>query len=328
MITAAEPGSDAVALAHNAYQIFLDAESPNGHTLFADSANNGPRGSSLVKEIIPELEKQLPLISDPKARILRGHSSGGWSTLWLALEYPETFGATWSTSPDPVDFRAFQSVNIYADSSMYFVTGPQAALFTSPGTLMPEVPGQPRELTSYRKVQRSKGKDPEVTAIMSARRENLQEHVLGPRLDSAQQWASWQAVFGPRAADGNPVPLFNVQTGEIDHAVAEKYRAYDIGERLRSNPKRYGTIFLQRVRLAVGDLDNFFLNEAVSLLKKDVDALTLSDAELPEGRAGYIKLVHFADHGTIFASPEGKVITREMLDYLKAQKLVIENSGR
>jgi hypothetical protein len=328
MITGAEPGSDAVALAHAAYQIFLDAESPNGHTLFADSANNGPRGASLVSEIIPELEKQLPLISDPKARILRGHSSGGWSTLWLALEYPQTFGATWSTSPDPVDFRCFQSVNIYSDANMYFAADSQLKRFEGPAALMPEIPGKPREFTSYRKVQRVKDKDPQVTPIMSARRENMQEHVLGPRLDSAQQWASWQAVFGPRASDGNPVPLFDPLTGAIDHSVAEKYRAYDIGERLRANPKRYGPIFLQRVRLSVGDLDNFFLNEAVMLLKKDLETLATPDADLPEGRNGYIKLVHFADHGTIFASPEGKAITREMLEYLKSQKLALEGAAR
>src|SRR6185295_1412012 len=68
---------------------------------------------------IPALEAKYPLIADAHARLLRGHSSGGWSTLWLALTYPEIFGATWSTSPDPVDFRRLQLPDIYAGPNMY-----------------------------------------------------------------------------------------------------------------------------------------------------------------------------------------------------------------
>ncbi len=36
-----------------------------------------------------------------------GHSSGGWSSLWLQIEHPEVFGGVWSLAPDPVDFRDF-----------------------------------------------------------------------------------------------------------------------------------------------------------------------------------------------------------------------------
>src|SRR3977135_3501493 len=43
----------------------------------------------------------------PKGRLLTGHSSGGWSTLWLQVTYPDVFCGTWSTSPDPVDFHNF-----------------------------------------------------------------------------------------------------------------------------------------------------------------------------------------------------------------------------
>jgi hypothetical protein len=41
----APPGSPAAVLAASAFWIVLDPESPNGHTLFTDSANNGPRGA-------------------------------------------------------------------------------------------------------------------------------------------------------------------------------------------------------------------------------------------------------------------------------------------
>jgi len=42
-----------------------------------------PRGEALVKEFIPYLESQFHLIAKPEARIVTGHSSGGWSSLWL-----------------------------------------------------------------------------------------------------------------------------------------------------------------------------------------------------------------------------------------------------
>ncbi len=58
--------------------------------------------------------------ANPRARLLNGHSSGGWSSLWLQVTYPDFFGGTWSTSPDPVDFRDFQRINIYAAGENMF----------------------------------------------------------------------------------------------------------------------------------------------------------------------------------------------------------------
>lgn len=82
--TGKDDKSDAATLARSSFRMVLDPEGPNGHTLFADSANNGPCGQALVQELIPALEAKYPLIALPSARLLRGHSSGGWSTLWLA----------------------------------------------------------------------------------------------------------------------------------------------------------------------------------------------------------------------------------------------------
>src|SRR5262245_19642480 len=87
--------------------IFLDGSFPTGHHEFADSVNNGPWGKALTEEFIPYLEKRFRLVNKPYARFLTGHSSGGWSTLWLQVTYPTFFGGTWSTAPDPVDLRSF-----------------------------------------------------------------------------------------------------------------------------------------------------------------------------------------------------------------------------
>ena len=87
--------------------IGLNPRCLTGHHVFADSANNGPRGRALTEELIPYLEQEFRLVSAPTARFLTGPSSGGWSSLWLQVTYAEFFGGVWSIVPDPVDFRDF-----------------------------------------------------------------------------------------------------------------------------------------------------------------------------------------------------------------------------
>lgn len=322
---AAPEGTPQHTLARNLFEITLDPESANGHTLFADSANNGPVGKALLTELIPELHRRFPALnSTPAARLLRGHSSGGWSTLWLATEYPETFGACWSSSPDPVDFRRFQLTDIYSDSNLFTISLPAAhniaadsplARFLQPAALLRDT--SPPEICSYRRISRTQRTN---IPVMSARRENLQEELLGPSNTSGQQWDSWYAAFGPKGPDGNPAALIDPQSGEIHPGIAAQYRSYDIADRLRKDPAKYGPIFQQRIRLAVGDQDNFWLNEAVALLKADVDKLNF--LVLPEGQHGYIEIIPGADHGTIYNSTTLRDFPAQMLEHLTRNKLI------
>lgn len=150
---------------------------------------------------------------------------------------------------------------------------------------------------------------------MTIREENRMEEVLGPGNTSAQQWDSWFAVFGPRDRDGNPTALFEPETGLIATDVAERYRSYDIAERVRRDAGVTGLIFHQRIRLLVGDLDNFYLNEAVSLLAAEVEKLSFF--HYPEGRHGWIRVVEGLDHGSILGSDEARAIPGDMLEHLK-----------
>ena len=104
---ACTPANSRMGFGRDLVRIILDPDCGTGHHVFADSATNGPRGKALIEEFIPYLEKTYPLVAEPRARLLNGHSSGGWSSLWLQVTYPDFFGGTWSTSPDPVDFRRF-----------------------------------------------------------------------------------------------------------------------------------------------------------------------------------------------------------------------------
>lgn len=287
-------GPDAQAarlLSDHAFWIVLDAESPNGHTLFVDSANNGPWMQALTTELIPALEAKYPLKKAATARLLRGHSSGGWSVLWLALNAPETFaGGTWATSPDPVDFRRLQMVDIYAQPSVF-------------------KDKDARDIPSFRK-----GASP----TMTMQQEVAGEHILGPGSTSGQQWASWMAAWGPRNEQKKIVPLFDSVTGDINPQVVGYYKRFDISQLLRAQPEKHLPVFRDRIRIVVGTLDNFYLNEAVALLRDTVADLAKSrdDFKNRDAWKGSIRLVANADHGSILASPPVRAFPREMLEAL------------
>lgn len=298
---AAEPGSDVGRLARHAFRVVLDPEGPNGHTLFADSANNGPAGRALTTELIPAIDAAFPTIAEQSARLLRGHSSGGWSTIWLGMNYPETFGGIWSSAPDPVDFSSFQAVDVYTEPNMY----------------RREVDGEAVWIASYA--------DEKGVVGMTIREENRMEEVLGPGNTSAQQWDSWLAVFGPRRADGTPADLYNPMTGVIDRDVAKQYEQYDIVRRLRADRAKFGPILKDRLRLIVGDMDNYDLDEAVAKLKAELDQLSYAGSGPP---GGSIAIVPGRDHSNIFGTPEIEAIPGEMLRELERHGHLSKEGGR
>lgn len=282
-------------LRKRAFIIVLDPESPNGHTLFADSRVNGPCGQALIEELIPALEEKFPLIANARARIVTGHSSGGWSSLWLGLMYPQTFGAAWSTGPDPVDLRRLELVDIYSHENAYA-----------------DEQGNERPAARFPAGRRGS----EYAVTMTVREENGGEGVLGPNNTSGQQWDSWMAVWGtpdPRNK-AFPKPLFDAETGKLDHQEARAYEAYDIRLLLERNPEKYLPLFHNNVRMICGELDNYYLNEAVALLKQEI-----AKHPAPSNAAGYIKMVPNADHGgSLFMSAPMRAVPGEMMKFLEA----------
>ncbi len=294
------PGTPEHTLASSVFTIVLDPDGPHGHTLFADSANNGPVGRALVKELIPALETRFNLIARPEARLLNGHSSGGWSTLWLATEHPDIFGAAWSSAPDPVDFHAFQKVNIYDDPSMFFRA---------------DASGERESVPSYTE---------NGVALMTIAQEIGVENVIGPRNTSGQQWHSWMAVFAPRGADGRPADLWDPRTGDLDHAAAAAFRAYDITDRLRQDPARFGPLFRERVRLVVGGADSYDLHLAVLRLR---DALGQVWPQVTaEVMPGSILIVPGADHGDVLDSDAILAWPADMLRHLRQSGLPVHDA--
>jgi len=219
-----------------AVHVFLDANCPGGHHVFADSVNNGPWGKALTEEFIPHLEQRFRLVSQAGGRFLTGHSSGGWSALWLQVAYPNVFGGTWPTSPDAMDFRSFTGIDVTPAST-------QNAYRKMDGSLLNLV--------------RFQGKD-----AMSVEEFAKMERVTG---DYGGQLASFEWVFSPRGADGRPVPLFNRDTGETAANVREYWQRYDVAKLVRDNWADLGPKLRGKIRLAIGSMDNFHLNESAEL---------------------------------------------------------------
>lgn len=276
-------------LAEKTFYVVLDPESPNGHTLFADSDVNGPWGNALTEELIPELERRYPLVADERHRIITGHSSGGWATCWLATQYPQVFGGAWPSSPDPIDFRRFELVDIYADKSFYERDG--------------------KDIPSTRDLSNK--------VTITVRDEATREEIFAAGNASGQQWDSWQAVWGSNAGNFRSKPLWNPTTGEIDRAEVEHYKKYDLSLLLRNDPEKYAPLWRERIRLVVGDMDDYYLNEAVVLLRDELAKLP------PTGNAntnkGYIKIVPGASHGSVYGSEEMKHFDAEMLEFLETK---------
>jgi hypothetical protein len=259
-----------------AIHVVLDPESPLGHHGFADSANNGPRGTALVEEFIPYLEKEFRIVPERAARVLTGHSSGAWSALWLQLNHPDVFGGCWATAPDPVDFRAFETCNLYEDENLYT---------DADGSDRPAL----REMVSAAGA---------MNTVLTVRQECTIEYVMSPAGASGEQWDSWEAVFSPRDAETSlPRPMFDPLTGAIDREVVEHWRRYDITRLVASDWERYGPVVMEDIRLRCGDRDSYFLERAVQHFKQTADRL----AEASGGWKGdgYVRLVPYATHATI-----------------------------
>ncbi len=219
-----------------------------------NSANDGPYGDAIVKELIPYVEEHFRIIRKPWARVLTGGSTGGWESLALQVYHPEFFGGTWTLYPDPIDFRRYQLPDIYRDSNAFYA--PAGDTWSHPETYMMRADdGQP---------------------LVTTRQMSQLEAVLGSHGRSAQQFEAWEAVYGPVGPDGYPAPLWDKRTGTIDHAVAEYMRAhgYDLRDYLQRNWATLGPHLVGKIHIYVGDMDNFYLDLAVYLMQDFLEATT------------------------------------------------------
>lgn len=246
--------------------VFLDSQGPYGDTYQVDSENNGPCGQALTEELIPEIEKLVHYRPETRKRFLTGYSTGGWVALGLQIFYPDFFDATWSYSPDPVDFEHFGLINIYQDETIFY---------NRFGYL------QPGARTIYGEPTRSM-KD----WIAS---ENVVS-VTNTYLVSGGQFGAYNAVFGPRGQNGLPSLMFDPITGKIDHAIAEQWVKYDLKKVLEKNWPTLGPKLQGKIWIWTGDMDRLYSNVATRFFK-----MFLDKTENPKSDAK-ISFTPMADH--------------------------------
>ena len=205
-----------------------------------NSANNGPYGDAINKELIPEIEKRFRGLGQGWARFTYGGSTGGWEALATQVFYPDMYNGAFAACPDPIDFHAYTVPNIYKDANMYVQQG-QALSIERPS------------MRNY------------LGEVLATQRDgNYQELALGDRGRSGGQYDIWQAVFSPRGADGYPAPIFDKTTGVIDHKVADYWREhFDLTHIIQRDWATLGPKLAGKIHIYVGSADTFFLNNAV-----------------------------------------------------------------
>ncbi|TDH65857.1 hypothetical protein CCR75_004037 [Bremia lactucae] len=248
-------------------RVTLGSRSKFGHTSFADTDANGPWGTALVTEFIPYIESLYPATPSAAGRFLHGHSSGAWATLWLQLQFPDFFGGSWSSAPDPVDFSRFQVLNIYEAQNAYW-----------------DVSGHPYPTSRKNGV-----------ITCSNRDENLVERVLGR--GNGGQWDTFFAVFGPRGSDGMPIPLFDKLSGDINRDVANYWERFDICKLLEKQPKLLTTKLRGKIHVICGVEDTYYLDFACRSLQEIVGS---SNENAQDGSAvpNYVAMIP-GDHTSI-----------------------------
>ena len=117
------------------------------------------------------------------------------------------------------------------------------------------------------------------------------------------QLGSFEAVFSPLDHDGPPRKLWDRSTGAIDPEVAKAWEAYDIRLVLERNWPVLGPKLKGKLHVITGDLDTFYLEGAVKLLKESLTKL---------GSDAVVEIVPNRDHGTLLDPELAKRLDREM----------------
>lgn len=209
-----------------------------------NSANLGPYGDAIEKELLPYIEKQFRGIGQGWSRFVYGGSTGGWESLAVQMFYPDDYNGAFVACPDPVDFRMFTVIDLYKDKNAFYMQGAHKEI---------EQPSMRNYLGQTLALQRDN---------------NAYEFALGTHGRSGDQYDIWQAVYSPVGKDGYPAPIFDKLTGEIDPTVAAYWREhYDLRYLMEKNWSTLGPKLQGKLHIYCGSADTYFLNNAVYLLE-------------------------------------------------------------
>ncbi len=234
---------------------FLVVEIEHANPYFDDSyavnsANLGPYGDAINKELLPEIERRFRSLGQGWARFTYGGSTGGWEALATQVFYPDDYNGAFAACPDPMDFRAYTLINLYADKNAYALVGEASS------------------------VERPAFRDYLGEIYATQRDANYMELALGDRTRSGGQYDIWQAVFSPVGNDGYPKPIFDKVSGVIDPEVAAYWREhYDLSYIISRDWQRLAPKLQGKLHVYVGNADNYYLTDSVYYGQERLEAL-------------------------------------------------------
>jgi hypothetical protein len=209
-----------------------------------NSENLGPYGDAINYELIPYVEEKFRGIGEGWARFTYGGSTGGWEALAVQVFYPDFFNGCFAACPDPIDFRAYTVVDIYEDKNAYYMDA------------------------LWKRTPRPGKRDWLGHISVTLEQTNHRELVLGTHSRSGDQWDIWEAVYSPVGKDGYPKRIWDKMTGEIDPKVAQYWKEnYDLRYILQRDWKTLGPKLKGKIHIYCGDMDNYYLNNAVYLME-------------------------------------------------------------
>jgi hypothetical protein len=215
-----------------------------------NSANLGPYGDAINKELLPEIERRFRGIAAGWARFTYGGSTGGWEALATQVFYPDMYNGAFVACPDPIDFRAFTLINIYEDANAYTLKGEAATV---------ERPASRNYLGEVFTTQRDA---------------NYMELAQGDRGRSGGQYDIWAAVFGPVGNDGYPRPVFDKLSGDIDREVAAYWREhFDLAYIIARDWGTLAPKLRGKLHIYVGSADTYYLTDSVYFAQERLESL-------------------------------------------------------
>jgi hypothetical protein len=216
-----------------------------------NSENLGPYGDAITYELIPYIEEKFRGIGEGWARFVYGGSTGGWEALAVQVKYPDEYGTCYAACPDPIDFRAYTVVDLYKDKNAYFLE------------------------SNFKRTERPGRRDSLGHVSSTLREMNQRELALGDKSRSGQQWDIWEAVYSPVGEDGYPQRIWDKVTGEINPEVAKHWREnYDLAYIMQRDWATLGPKLVGKVNIYCGDMDNYYLNNAVYLTEEFLESTT------------------------------------------------------
>ena len=209
-----------------------------------NSASKGPWGDAIMYELIPAVEKRFRGLGQGWARITYGGSTGGWEAMAVQMFYPDEFNGAYIACPDPIDFRANTVFNLYEETNAFFLD------------------------SQWKRTPRPAHRNYLGQVQTTMEEANRREAALGSKGRSGDQWDIWQATYSPMGPDGYPKPIWDKKTGVIDKEVAAYWREhFDLSHILRRDWATLGPKVHDKLNIYVGDMDNYYLNNAVYLVE-------------------------------------------------------------